>query len=126
MKILLIDDDPVALALCRAVLEKRDYDVITLESTLGASAVILREEPRVVVLDIEMPCLSGDDWLQMLRERKLLGEDNRTAFIFHSGVDVAELERISRETGALGSIPKQGNPLAFADAFERLVEALPT
>lgn len=126
MKILLIDDDPVALALCRAVLEKRDYDVITLESTLGASAVILREEPRVVVLDIEMPCLSGDDWLQMLRERNLLGDASEAAFILHSGVAVAELERISREAGALGGIPKQGNPVEFADAFERLVGPLQT
>ena len=124
MKILLIDDDPVALALGRAVLEKQGHDVITLEGALGASAVILREQPRVVVLDIEMPGLPGDDWLQMLRERNLLGEDSQTAFILHSGVDAAKLERISGETGALGGIPKGENPQAFADAFERLVEQL--
>lgn len=125
MKVLVIDDDPVALALTRAVLESWGHDVVTLEGALGASAVILREKPRVVVLDIEMPGLCGDEWLHMLRERKLLDAEAPPVFILHSGARAADLDRLASETGALGAIPKDDDSRAFGDAFERLVEGLP-
>jgi len=120
-----IDDDPVSLAVSRAALESRGHEVLTLERALGAVAVILREQPDVVVLDLEMPGLSGDAWLHMLRERRLLERDQKLAVILHSGAKSGDLERIVLETGALGGIPKQGNPLTFASDFERLVEKLP-
>jgi CheY-like chemotaxis protein len=125
VKVLVIDDDPVSLALGQAALERHGHTVVTLERALGATAVILRERPDVLLLDLDMPGLSGDAWLHMLRERRILGGDEQLAVILHSGADPAELEKIARETGALGGISKQGSALAFVREFERLVATLP-
>jgi len=124
--VLVIDDDPVALALGQAALENRGHQVLTLDRALGATALILRERPRAVVVDVQMPGLSGDEWVRMLHERNLLGSNNAIAFILHSGERSDELERLVRETGALGGIVKRGDAHAFAAAFERLVADLPS
>jgi len=125
LKVLIIDDDPVVLTLSQAALENRGHDVVTRDGAIGAMAVVLRERPRVVVVDMQMPGLSGDEWLRMLRERKVLGEKSEVAFILHSGVRAAELEKLVLETGALGGIVKKADPHAFAHAFEQLVSRLP-
>jgi len=125
MKVLVIDDDPVSLSLCQAALERHGHTVVTLPRALGATAVILREAPDVLLLDLDMPGLTGDAWLQMLRERRILGGDEQLAVILYSGAEPAELEKIARENGALGGICKRGSALAFVRDFERLVAKLP-
>lgn len=121
MKVIVIDDDPVALELTRAALESLGHQVQTLAGAIGASAVILRERPDVVVVDIEMPGLSGVEWLRLLRERKVLGDDDATRFILHTGARADELEELVEQTGAVGGIRKEGSPNAFAVAFERIL-----
>lgn len=125
LKVLVIDDDPVVLALSQAALEHHGHEVVTLEGAIGAMAVVLRERPRVIVVDMQMPGLSGDEWLRMLRDRKLLGDDGEIAVILHSGARAAELEKLVVEMGALGAIVKKGDAHGFAKAFEVLVSRLP-
>lgn len=125
MKVLIIDDDLVVLKFSQAALEKSGHEVVILEGAIGAMAVVLRERPRVVVVDMQMPGLSGDEWLRMLRDRKVLGDESGIAFILHSGARADELEKLVHETGALGGIVKKGDPYAFATAFEQLVARLP-
>jgi CheY-like chemotaxis protein len=121
LKVLVIDDDPVALAIARGVIESLGHVALTLSGTMGASAVVLRERPDIVLLDIEMPALAGDEWLRLIRERDLLGGDHEVGFVLHSGGDPAELARSAKETGALGVIQKGGSPTEFIAAFERIV-----
>ena len=59
-KVMIVDDENTVLEITGAVLEDHGYRVIKRESALGTSLAILREKPDVVLLDVNMPGLSGD------------------------------------------------------------------
>lgn len=122
LKVIVIDDDPVTLEVTQAMLESLGHEVVTLKSPIGAAAVLLRERPDLALVDVEMPGLSGDDWLSLIREKKLLGEDLSVDFVLHSGLPAEDLERLVKRTGALGAIRKEGHPASFLAAFRRITE----
>lgn len=70
-RILVVDDEPLALGMVAAILRK-DPDVesvIECRDATGVPDLLVRHQPHIVFLDIEMP---GMDGLQLAR---LLGED---------------------------------------------------
>ena len=124
MKVLLVDDDPVVLEVTRAVLQSLGHEVVTRDHALGTTAVICTERPQVVLMDVQMPGVSGDELIRIVRDRGLLADDQRTVFILYSGRSSEELERLVADTGALGAIQKTDNPVAMGEAFQRLVEQI--
>ena len=120
LKVLIVDDDPTVLAVTRALLEDLGYEVTVRNEALGTTAVILREQPDVVLLDIEMPALSGDKLMHLVANRREL---RGVSFILHSGARAQDLQRLTEETGALGAIAKTGDHLAFTSEFQRLVRS---
>ncbi len=121
MKVLVVDDDPVILALAKAVLQGLGHEVITRDRALGTSAAIYRERPDVVLIDLEMPGLAGDELVRIAHKREFAVEGYETAFIFHSGRDREELDRLVAETGALGAIDKASGPSGLARQFDQIV-----
>jgi DNA-binding NarL/FixJ family response regulator len=88
---------------------------------LGTSAEILRERPDVVLLDVNMPALSGDQLLRVIRDSSLARQDWEPQFIFVSANDATTLERLVKETGAFGAIEKSGGPEAIVSGFRDLL-----
>ena len=121
VRVMVVDDDPVCLEVARALLESRGYEVVTRDKAFGTTAAILRERPDVVLLDIHMPGLPGDDLLKIIKGKDLLPHEQRTAFILHSGVDSPTLRRRVEESGALGGIEKTTDHAAFLSSFEALL-----
>jgi CheY-like chemotaxis protein len=112
-----VDDDPTVLMITSAMLEELGYEVTTRNEALGTSAIIMREQPDIVLIDIEMPALSGDRLVQLLRTSDAL---KNTSFILYSATRAADLKRLVGETGALGAIAKTGDYHEFIDEFQRL------
>ena len=68
--ILVVDDDRfVRMALCEAA-KSWSYQTIEAESVATAKSVFEREEPPVVLLDIDLPDGSGIDVLTFIKERR--------------------------------------------------------
>jgi len=65
-KILVVDDDPDFVNITRTVLQSRNYQVITANSGDRALAVMRREKPDLVLLDIMMAYIL--DGLDVSRE----------------------------------------------------------
>ena len=108
MKVVVIDDDPIVLEVVRGTLEDLGHEVTTRTSAMGASAWILRERPDLVLVDISMPALPGDEWLDLVTENSLAARDgHEPVFVVFSGRSVEQLERVVRETCAVGYIHKQ-------------------
>ena len=59
MKVLIVDDDADLLKMIDKVLTHRGHAVSTCATPFGVSALVVREHPDVVVLDMMMPGLSG-------------------------------------------------------------------
>src|SRR5437764_12231936 len=66
IKILVVDDDPDIVITVRDRLEALGYDTITARDGLPALKLIEQDTPNLVLLDLEMPRLSG---LVLLRQR---------------------------------------------------------
>jgi CheY-like chemotaxis protein len=124
LKVLVVDDDVVVLELARARLEKMGHEVVTRDSAIGTTAMIIREKPDVVLLDVEMPLVSGDDLMHAIREKRLVNDGDGFPVILYSGTEPSELCQLVKETGALGAIHKARDSAAFAATFERLVRHL--
>ena len=59
MRVLVIDDEPDVLMLCRVNLELAGHEVIEATNGEAGLELALREQPDVVVLDVMLPKLDG-------------------------------------------------------------------
>lgn len=114
--VLVADDDPIVVERIREVLGELGCRVIGHDDGLGLSAVILRERPDVVLVDVMMPRLSGDQIVTLIKENNLF-EDLKLTFIFFSSKDEASLLELVRQSGAEGAIQKSVSDEQLQEQF---------
>ncbi len=102
-RILIVDDDEVVLATTEAVLAAACYDVTTHLGAFGASSLIARTRPDLVLLDLKMPGLSGSALASFVREQAW-ADDVRIVFYSSSEEEVLRAEM--KQTGADGYVRK--------------------
>jgi CheY-like chemotaxis protein len=117
--ILVVDDDPIVLAVAEERLAKLGYSVTTRDEVLGTSKWIVQNQPWLILLDIMMPAMSGGELATFLRKRGI-----QTHIVLHSSKDMSELQRLVRSTGALGAIPKGLSDAEFERRFTQLTRNL--
>ncbi|HEY3667338.1 MAG TPA: response regulator [Polyangiaceae bacterium] len=101
--ILVIDDNAVVLEMTRSTLEMAGFRVLTRDRTVGAIGIILEEHPDLVLLDVNMPNLSGDSLADILsRTRSTRG----IVVVLYSSLPVNALRMKALATGAQGFIQK--------------------
>ena len=67
MKILIIDDSPEALAVAQARLANENVDIVAAEGGVAGLEAAGREKPDLILLDIDMPDMSGFDVCRALK-----------------------------------------------------------
>ncbi|MFH1807533.1 MAG: response regulator [Pseudomonadota bacterium] len=68
--VLLIDDDRLVLKAMRRVLERQGCRVLTALDGLQGLAQVRSESPDLVLLDLQMPAMSGPEFLRELRRTR--------------------------------------------------------
>jgi len=116
--ILVVDDDLPMLALMRALLREFGFDIATASSGHQALEEVRRQTPSLILLDKNMPGMSGPDVIEALRAKGL----DHTPVLILSGepVDQDELQRF----GASGSIMKPFDVPQLIEAIRRFVGPL--
>ncbi|MDA8101003.1 MAG: response regulator [Nitrospiraceae bacterium] len=66
-KILVIDDNADHLYVARELLSQEGYEVLTHQSPFGVTGLIQAAEPDLVLMDVNMPTLPGDDLAAFVR-----------------------------------------------------------
>lgn len=115
--VLVVDDDPIVLEVIRDRLESAGYDVSTRSEELGTSAWIAVNKPDIVLLDVMMPALRGNEIASLVLRR---GVGDGVGIIFHSSKSPDELEELVQRSGALGAICKTGDERSFLRQFKSL------
>lgn len=68
MKVLIVDDDPRAIAVARARLEKDGLTVVSADGGEAGLAAAKRDKPDLILLDVNMPDLSGFEVCGLLKD----------------------------------------------------------
>ena len=100
--VLLVDDHAEFRAFARGLITSAGYSVVA-EAEDGSAALRAadRHHPEIVVLDVRLPDMSGLD----VARRMTTGPNPPVVILISSG-DRREYERVAREAGARGFIPK--------------------
>ena len=68
-RVLVVEDDPLLLKSLRDILGDEGYDVQIAENGSAAIRQLATRSPDVILLDLNMPIMSGDDVLEWLKQR---------------------------------------------------------
>jgi CheY-like chemotaxis protein len=100
-KILICDDDEGILDMLELILEDTPYQIIAEQNSLNVLSLVEKLSPDLVLLDLWMPILSGDQVLKAIRSDPFT-KDVPVIIISAS----RESEQIARTAGASAFIAK--------------------
>lgn len=115
--ILVVEDDPASQSILIRLLKTRGYSVYTANNGHEAMAVTARKKPKLTLVDVVLPEVSGLDFLKWLRAN-------------HPGVRVImlsvleERSRVAREARALGVYDYFRKPPDFSNLLTRIDQAM--
>ena len=102
-KIMVIDDDERLLETTRFILEKEGYEVLIYNRAIGSISNIRNFRPDLVLLDINMPALSGESLAGVINSTKSL---EGAKIVFYSSNDEDSLREAVLKNGIRGYICK--------------------
>jgi two-component system LytT family response regulator len=116
MRVLIVDDEPLARSHVRSLLKGRDDVVVIGECGDGATAVeqIVAQQPDLVLLDVQMPERDGLDVV------RTVGPDQMPWTIFITAFDDYALDAF--EVHAIDYVLKPVNRERFQRAVDRVVQ----
>jgi two-component system response regulator MprA len=88
--LLVVDDDAALCAFVREVLQHAGYSVWETGSGLEAVDLVRRERPALVILDVQLPVLSGYEVCRRVRD-----EGSAAPILFISGERTDALDRVA-------------------------------
>jgi len=120
-KILVVDDEPTHLFCAKEILEAEGYEVVLHPRAFGATEKVMTENPDLVLLDVNMPALSGETLVMLLRGRK---QTSGARVLLYSSNEEDALRRSALRLGlgADGFVAK-GDPQMLREAVGRALAA---
>jgi DNA-binding response OmpR family regulator len=100
-KILLLDDERLTQVAIQDILQTAGHEVIVRGTAWGTSKLIYDERPDLVLLDLVLPTISGEDFLDLVRKSPEL---RHTKVVLYSSR--TDIEDVAQEHGADGFIRK--------------------
>lgn len=113
-KILVVDDDYFSLKMTEQILKEKGFEVMTVNSGEACLELLRTMEVDIVLLDIEMPGISGIETLEILRNEKRL--QNTLVFF----MTVMMVDRYRQEGVRLGVSDFIQKPILPVNLVERI------
>jgi response regulator RpfG family c-di-GMP phosphodiesterase len=120
LRILLVDDDPALRTLLRTTFEVADVEVAEAENAEAARRKIRANPPDVIVLDVNMPGMTG---LELCVELKAAPETRKIPIILLTGSQGGS-SAAAKRAGADAFVRKPFSPLELLAVAERLAGGL--
>ncbi len=116
--ILLMDDSSIVLDTTKAVFEANGYAVRAASNLAELETALASAPPDLVVLDVQMPEMFGDDVAQVLRNVRSMN----VPIVLFSDIDEKALAERASEAGVNGYVTKRDGVLALLTKVASLVE----
>lgn len=102
-RVLIVDDEEMHLYTAKGLLENNRIKVTTHKGSFGATNRVKEVEPDLILLDVNMPALSGENLVTLI---KPYCEKSKTPIFFYSSNDEAILRELAVKYGVAGYICK--------------------
>jgi len=103
-RILVVDDSDSVFFFVQREL-RSEHVVERLTAFTELASYLRANQPDLILLDLEMPALSGTAFAQFVRRM----ERRPTRILIHSSLSAAELDRAAREVNAVGTLEKSAD-----------------
>lgn len=117
--VLVVDDDEVVLVAIADLLEEAGYRVVTRESPIGATQVIVRENIDIAVLDVNLPVMQGDNMARLLQTWDRVKE---LPIVIISGVSQSKMEALQAELAQTRFVPKAAMNRLLLPTLDELLQ----
>ena len=119
--ILIVDDSTTNQVLLEAILHEEGYNTVTAYDAKEAFKLIEKEKPKLILLDLLMPEVSGFDFL---REVKANPKTSDIAVLVVSAVGSTDNVALCKSLGAAEFFNKPIDIPVFIDTVKRMVSVL--
>jgi DNA-binding response OmpR family regulator len=116
--VLVMDDSPIVLDVVRASLEAEGFDVFTAANLDELETARAAHPPDLVLLDVQMPEMFGDDVGEVLRNVK----DVHVPILLFSSLDEELLAKRTREAQLDGFVTKRAGVKALCARVKGILE----
>jgi CheY-like chemotaxis protein len=121
--VLLVDDSELVLSLMTESLEGVGIRAVGVGSWQALDDSIAQARPAVILMDVNMPELTGDFALRFFRESRELGQ---TQLLLMSDIDEAELARRAEDAGADGYVSKNWGIARMVESVQHAMDRVRT
>jgi CheY-like chemotaxis protein/MinD-like ATPase involved in chromosome partitioning or flagellar assembly len=121
-KLLVIDDHPETLGVIEHVLQQQGYEVVSTRSGKQGLILAQQERPDLVLVDMMMPEIDGNEVCRRLRADPELTD---IPIIMFSAVDEAEQKLAGFDAGADDYLTKPTLPTELVERIATLLEKVP-
>lgn len=122
-RVLLVDDEPDMRLLLRMTLERVGYEVSEAASGEDALAGLEKLRPDLVLLDLNLPGMSGFGVMEVMRRS---GTSPATPVVLLTADPSPDLPERAKAAGCFDCISKMEAPARLEDAIRRATAAAPT
>ena len=121
-KALVVDDDPIVLALVKNIVEKENYKVVTANDGKQAYKILCTNENEFAfcIFDINMPGINGVELVSLMGRSESLKE---IPVLTISGDEAASVQKDSLDSGATVFIPKPFTRATLGAMIKSIVPA---
>jgi len=116
-KIFVIDDDQTMLNLIERTLRMASYEVQVSAEVLGTAQRIRQFDPDLVVIDHQMPALTGENLIRIIRRNHQV----RPRILMYSAMPPQEMEKRALEAGADAYVCKTDGMSELLAGISRLL-----
>ena len=117
-KILVIEDNENNLYLMEFILGKNGYQVLEAREGIAGVEIALKEKPDLVIMDIQLPDISGLEATQRIRAAETEG---KMAIVAVTSYAMAGDREKALSAGCTGYIEKPINPETFIGKIQKFL-----
>jgi DNA-binding response OmpR family regulator len=111
-----VDDEPLTRRLVKAILEESGYTVFSYEEPEPMFATLLTTSPTAILLDVNMPKISGYDLCKQIRAKH---PEMQVPIIFLTGNKTPEDLQLARSSGGDYFVIKPFSPDSLVDGISK-------
>ena len=120
-KILIIDDSEITLAMEKATLEARGYEVQAASTLVEFEKLLKGFRPDLILTDLHMPEAKGTDICRTLKNEY---DTQDIPIVLFSSLDDEELGKLAEQVGADGYLSKANGLDALGEKVDELVNSI--